>query len=486
MQLGSLFFSVGFKSTGTDAAQKFESVQAKLAQTTDQLTVAMQQMADMLSKIAVKLGAVTEEEIQLNKAQEKSVTTTEDHTDAQKEFAKQTDRGQSLYGVFFEKLKNSVGVVNAVRLQLVGLGAAMTYLAKKSSDIGANLLRFSQLTGLSTDKLQELEQQAAASGISTDEVANALKSLQETSTNLMLGQGDAHAWQLLGLAPGQDPFKQLEQLQKASASMSAPMFTTLAKSAGFSEDMITFLHEIKDMPPADKNLIFSEKEIKNLKTFDVFFNRATNNFQLAMKKLGAALIPVVRPLLDSVGRWAWGISRISDLISNLSDRFRILGMVLAAIGAGVAAYFFPITAAITAAFLILDDFFAYLRGDDSLIGDALGWLTKAFDKVGDAIGATIERITGYFKNAPWMMAIKDIWQTIQPFVTPGNQLFPTPTNVTSSGFNGQPSNITDSSNKTFNINIDGSKSPIDTAKAIKKEFNMQNNNAVFSQPVGSY
>jgi len=484
MQLGSLFFSVGFKSTGTDAAQKFESVQAKLAQTTDQLTVAMQQMADMLSKIAVKLGAVTEEEIQLNKVQEKSVTATEDHTDAQKEFAKQTDRGRTSFSSLFDKLKNSIGVVNSVRLQVLAFAAAMTYLAKKSSDVGANLLRFSQLTGLSTDKLQELEQQAAASGISTDEVGNALKNLQETSTNLLLGQGDAHAWQLLGLAPGQDPIEQLKQLGRAMDSMSKPMFTTLAKSAGFSEDMQTFIREIKDLPPANKSFIFSEKEIKNLKTFDVFFNRSTNNFQLAMKKLGATFIPIVKPIMDVVDRWAYGISLISNGMVLLTDRFKVLGMVLGGISLGVLGilmgpFWASVTAGLVVALAVLDDVLAFFRGDESYTGDLVKWVNE----IADGVIAAASRINEYLKNAEWAKFIKNIWETIHPFVIPGSQAFSA---ITQPTYAAQPNNITDARGNTFNINIDGSKSPIDTAKAIKKEFRMQNSTSLYSQPVGNF
>jgi len=486
MQIGSLFFSVGFKSTGNAEAQKFETIQAQLADTTSKVVDVMQRMSDVLQVMSIKLGMTTEKELDLEKIQRERLETSHKQHEADRRHIQALNDQKSLYQIVFERVSDGVGRFNAMRLQVMAVATAMTYLAKKGSDYGASLLRFNQLTGLSTNSLQSLQQQAAASGLEAGQVADAVQSLQEASTKFQLGLGgDARAWSLLGLAPGQDPFAQITQLKKAAASMSAPMFTTFAKEAGFSEDFIAFIHDLKSAPAPDKNFVFSESEISALKQFDMFFNVSINKFQLAMKKLGAALVPIVTPLVESVGRWAWGITRVSQAVVDLTNNFRNMGIVLGVIGAAVAAYFFPITASITAIIILIDDLLAYFRGDNSLIGTALANMKKMFEQVGQAITSMLSDLKRDISGNELFKFFNRMLDIAAPLLTPGSAMLPAPTKPTGANFMGY-TGAADNSVTHMTFNIDGAKSPKATADEIAKTIKQQNSSTLYQQPAVGY
>lgn len=481
MQIGSLFFSVGFKSTGTEAARQMTAVSNQLADTSDRVVEIMEQLADTLQKIALKMGAVTIQEIEQAKVQTELNKKTQEYTENQEKAGNATTKNFGLYRMFFEKLRDSVGTLNAVRLQIIAVSAAMTYMAEKSAQLGANLLRFNQLTGLSAQKLQGLQQQAASAGVSADDVTEAIKTLQRTSVSISLGEGDGKAFQLLGLAPGQDPFAMLQTLERAARSMPPSLFTKLAEDAGLSENVIGMLHDIRQLPPPDQNLIFTDSEIKNLKSFDIFFNTSVNKFEIAMKKLGASVAPFVTPLLTGLDRWAWAISRISMLITNASTEMKAFAMLMSGVAVAVFAAFFPLTTLLTGLILLVDDFLAYMRGDESYIGDFL----KLFGTFIDSIRLKFGQLKEDLKNFAFFDFMKDLVKLmtmINPAFLGANLAYSAITGPT--GTAGAPGAMSQTNN--VNIQVDGSKSPTDTANVIKQHLQQQNANGFFQQSAGSY
>ena len=422
MEVGQLFFSLGFKSTGTAEAQNFETVTAQLAETSTKLLQVFEQIGHTLEKVAVKMNATTQEEIELFKASQKAdqsiVKLGESLSELQKEQQKQAEssqRGRSMYQMFIQKLDDSVGKMNRVRIQIVGIATAMTLLTKKSSEYAASLVRFNQLTGLNTQALQRLQRQAAASGLEADEVSGVLQELQETSVNIAMGRGGTDAWQLLGIKPGLDPFQQLEQLKKAMGNMSVPFFTKLAKEAGLSESFIGFLRDLKDIGPPEQNLILSEDEISELKSFNMAMNKALDGFQIALKKVGALLIPITKQIIYMVDRWGWAIRSLVDGFNKLGTGVKSVMKIIGTVALGIAAYFFPITAALTAIILLVDDFITFMQGGDSLMGRFFKAIPAIIDGIKAYIGSFIDWVTEKFEKFSAMKVLTDAIKAINPY-----------------------------------------------------------------------
>jgi hypothetical protein len=422
MEVGQLFFSLGFKSTGTASAEQFESVTAQLAETSTKLIHIFEQIGNTLEKVAIKMNATTKEEIELFKANQKAdqsiVKLGESLSELEQEQQKQaaaSKKGRSLYQMFVQGLDDSVGKMNRIRIQIVGVATAMTILSKKSSEYAASLVRFNQLTGLNTQALQRLQRQAAASGLEADEVSGALQELQETSVNIAMGKGGSDAWQLLGIKPGLDPFQQLEQLKKAMGNMSTPFFTKLAKEAGLSESFIGFLRDMKDLPAPEENLILSEDEIAELKSFNIAMNKALDGFQVALKKVGALLLPITKQIIYMVDRWGWAIRSLIDGFNKLGSGVKSVMKIIGVVALGIAAYFFPITAALTAIILLVDDFITFMQGGDSIIGRVINYLTGGFELVKKVVGDVFDFIDEKITKFGFLKDIGEFFQKLNPF-----------------------------------------------------------------------
>ncbi|MBG6211676.1 ABC-type transporter Mla subunit MlaD [Labrenzia sp. EL_126] len=97
------------------------------------------------------------------------------------------------------------------------------------------------------------------------------------------------------------------------------------------------------------------------------------------------------------------IARHIETISDLMDRFSGAWSVIWPILAGIGIFMFPITALFAAAAIAIDDFLTYLRGGDSVIGDAIEWLSelhRALQEWADNLPSKIkEGIVNAFKSA---------------------------------------------------------------------------------------
>jgi dsDNA-binding SOS-regulon protein len=422
MQVGQLFFSLGFKSTGTAAAENFETVTSQLADTSTKLIQIFEQMGDTLEKIALKMNATTKEELELFKANQKTeqsvVKLDESLAEQEEQQDKNTESAKKHISVlknFVKSVDNTIGILNRQKGTLVGVAIAMVTLSKNASNYAMQLVRFNQLTGLNTQSLQRLQRQAAMSGLGAEEVSDALKELQETSVNIAMGRGGSDAWQLLGIRPGLDPFQQLNQLKKAMGNMSTPFFTKLAKEAGLSESFIGFLKDIKDLPPPDENLILSEDEIMGLRSFSISFNKAMDGWQILLKKVGALLTPITKNIMFIFDRWAWALTNLINLFNRLGETSKSV-MKLIGLGLAVVAFkLMPLIAGITLLILLIDDFITFMQGGDSLIGRFFKAIPAIIDGIKAYIGSFIDWVTEKFEKFSAMKLLTDALKAINPY-----------------------------------------------------------------------
>lgn len=423
MEVGQLFFSLGFKSEGTAAAEKFETVTSTLAQTSTELLNIFERINNTLEKVAMKMGAVTQEELDLFKQNQKTSASMQQLGEEFKEFAEeqskqgnQSKKSAGLYQMFVDKLDGSIGKLNRVKVQVMAVASSMVYLTKRSSDYAASLTRFTNLTGLSAQKLQVFQRQAALSGIGAEEVTSAVQELQQAAVDIQLGKGNTSTWSLLGIKPGVDPFQQIESIKKAMGNMSAPLYTNLARSAGLSDELISFLREIKDIPPPDKNMILSEDEISELKAFNIMFNKALEGFKVGLIKIGQLLIPVTRPLVQAFDRLGWAMRNLSDWMNKWGTAtkaiFTFIGVALSVL----MVKLWPVQAAFVAILILLDDFITFMQGGDSLIGRFFKLIPTILEAIKVQIGSFIDWVSEKFKNFSAMKTLIEMVKAINPLL----------------------------------------------------------------------
>jgi hypothetical protein len=362
MQLGELFFTLGFQSEGTGEAEVFNDTITMTAQTTNSLQESLDNLATSISLMGKRLGGATDN---LNKKNKDSA---------------------GLFSMLNQKMKDYFGRMNAARLQIIGVGAGLTYFVNKAAEAAIHLDKISSATGLSTDKLQRLGDMAAQSGANVDDLAGAVSSLQKNSIDIMLGRGgNIGPFQFLGLNPHDDPLKILDQLSLKLKKMPTALGTAMAKDLGLSDDLIYFLRNKENLKPTSEETILTDKEIKRLKVFNFEFNRIWEQSKRTLQKISAALTPIANIVLYAFDRISQMFSDLTNKITPYMDTIQKFMPVLATMAAILFAAFFPITATILALGLAFEDLWSFVRGDDSMLGRMLKWFTDIETALEDII-----------------------------------------------------------------------------------------------------
>lgn len=114
--------------------------------------------------------------------------------------------------------------------------------------------------------------------------------------------------------------------------------------------------------------------------------------------------------IQAVERWAKAIGKIGEAVGGrvgqvIADFLRLISggdidlskwQGLAAVAGVLLAIFAPMTAVVAGVILALDDFFAYLTGGESYIGDFVNYVSSRFPEIGASVSAVVD-------------AVKEVW-----------------------------------------------------------------------------
>ena len=397
MQLGELFFSLGFKNTGSNEQKSFEKGIESSQQVVTVMAGAIEQMIFLMEEMAVKMGAISRGDLQSFKDLQKEEKCIKSIVSTEKEEIKQKDKKRGLLGVIHNKLSETFGTMNAVRLETMAMAGALTYFAKKASDAVVHMDKLASSTGLSMDTMQRLGDMAAQTGGSVNDIAGAIAHFQKESIDISLGKGgNIGAYNLLGLNPHDDPMALIDKIGHKLKAMPAAYGTALAKDIGLSEDMIYMLRNMESIKPPREETLLTEKEISRLKNFNFYFNRVFEQGKRVLQKFASFMMPVVNSIVyffDRVGMLAGSAMNAMEpymaKIEKYMGPLKVLGITL-------FAAIFPATAAFMLLALVLEDVASYVHGDKSVFGDMINYLkdTRTFaDDATAAIKALIAVMT---------------------------------------------------------------------------------------------
>jgi hypothetical protein len=414
-----------------------------------------------------------------------------------------------------------IGKANAVRLAVLAVVGAMVKLTTSAANAAEHLFKFSLNSGMSTTALQRWQMQAEQTGVAAEEVADSLRSLQQRSMDIQMGRGDAGAFQLAGVSWFADAETQLAQIEGMLKSRPAALGTKLAMDMGLSEDMVTFLRLRSTLQPADEGLILSPTEIDELKNFSIDFRSTLAAFQNALKKLGAMILPITRPLMDFARRLLRIGTDIIGWMTAIEARRNVILSMIAAIGAALAIAFFPATitilgivAAIGAVLLAIEDVASFLRGDDSLTGRGweslkkgfrlavdyvkdvwkgmLEWISEKTSAILDVLFAPIKKLqelkdmlSGGAQSAidsgkgtieSGKQRFENIWDSVKGFFVPQEPALAPTSGMIQSGSVGAMLN------QSVNIQVNGAGNPASVAEEVSRKLRQETSNAVYQMP----
>lgn len=285
---------------------------------------------------------------------------------------------------------------------LAAAALAATYTIDRFVDSSVRgavaLANFSNQTGLSAQELQKWQIAAQMSNLamSAEEVTQRVQTLQQKITQLQLTGEGAAPFALLGIDPNGGALSVLDQLREKIKGLTRPVAVNLLEQLGLGGDFINVLElSRKEFDAMSGSMIRSQPVQQALIRLGTASTKAKLGFSLWKDELVAKLEPVLMRFLDLIKRVGDALGTGIDLALRLANAIGDLAgsmQFLFPVAAALAFAFFPITAALAALLLILEDVAVYMRGGDSLIG-RLEYVWRPFlndlDRVGDKIDKNI-------------------------------------------------------------------------------------------------
>lgn len=284
-----------------------------------------------------------------------------------------------------------------------GLGVAFVALKKiteQAIKTGLALHNFSVQTGISTRKLQQWSFVAEQMGASAADVESAVKSLQISTAQIKLGQGNLAPFQMLGVNPLQNEFDLLEDIAEKIKGLDPGMTRLISSQLGISDGMLNILKSSKDVRgEIEKQFFLREKEINQLNDLRKVWVRLRQGIFFFMNVVVVQLVPVFQNLTKFVTDVKDGFLKLIGGVENL--KWVIPGLV---------AVFAPFQAILALIIFLIDDFYASMSGGGSVFDPTFNRIADWWLKIELAIHGANNALRGFkdnllLKNLPSMTHI---------------------------------------------------------------------------------
>lgn len=306
---------------------------------------------------------------------------------------------------------------------ITGAFAGVNYGLKKYLDDTisrtSKLKNFELQTGLTADRLQELQQVAQSVNLdfNAEDITRSLTTLQQKLIDIKLGQGDIAPFRFLGISPFQDVFSLLKQLKESVKTFDDPTATNLIQRLGLDPKFLSILRLTDaEFNKLSRNLFLNEKQREQVLSLGKAMKQLQLNLIGLKDQAVAKLAPELKELTDKFFKWMLDnkdkiintISSISsvfidfsravgysfDFLSNLLDKItgtqkgmQILGVALTGILGSYLGLFKPLSLALIGIIGLLDDIQAWKEGRENLLGGLYDVVSKIPD-LGVALGVS--------------------------------------------------------------------------------------------------
>lgn len=285
--------------------------------------------------------------------------------------------------------------------------------------MGDAIVDTSAALGVSTDALQAWQYAGGQVGISNEKMAGAFKFLQknavegiaafkEIGVTVKDAAGNiAPAEDLMrgvaqGLSEIEDPAKRTALALEIFGKSGSELNALFANGADGIDEMMARFKELGGGFSAEA-LLSMDAAGDAIADVEVASNSLKGSLMLT-------LAPAIRELANGVAKFAMVLNKGGAESNRLKSALIVLGVVGAAAGLAMLAPFLPFVAAVTVAFLLVQDFYAFMQGGDSATGRLLD---KLFGK-----GAAAD-VRGKIKAI--VKDIEDLWKKAK--TDPGGAAF---------------------------------------------------------------
>ncbi len=244
---------------------------------------------------------------------------------------------------------------------MAGISFELSRMAEEAMRTAVGFQMFSAETGLSWQQLQKWQIVAEQANVSAESVASSISSLQRNLAEIRMGRGNVSPFQILGVNPNTDAFGVIEQLRQRIKGINPATATNLVTQMGLTPDMMHVLQL------TDRQFAEFANHVHGLN------ERQERDFLVAKQTLVQWGQTFRYAMFGIISDFTEAIQKVSEFKSWLQTLGLVAGML--------AVYFFPVTAAVGALILVLDDLAVYATGGKSLTGAAFKGLADFFKQL---------------------------------------------------------------------------------------------------------
>lgn len=262
--------------------------------------------------------------------------------------ADQTAKGlgsvkQGLQGILSTSLETKAA--------LVGVFYGLSRLTTTSAAWGQSIKGFSDLTGLSADRLQRWQYMAKVSGGTADDMAASIKSVQNAMTQAVLGHGTPSGMEMLGREVGldknrlRDTFYVMDKLREfAQKTKNTPdIANDILKSFGLDEKTIQVMRTSRvELDKISQSKLLNPNEVGNLSKVNLAWQDLWHKIEVFSGKMvakdGLALVKDLSKATDQVLKMGAAFEKLAQslrLIEGAGVVFEGWGNIFSGISTAV-------------------------------------------------------------------------------------------------------------------------------------------------------
>ena len=233
--------------------------------------------------------------------------------------------GQGDLAKAYNDVQNLGKASGALALGIGAMSAGFIAMISSSATAGNALKNFQNVTGMSTDKLQQWQHYMKLATGSGDAVMGTVTQLSRKMSDVIrTGQFQGlTGWTVFGLDPSDDSFATLDKLNARFLSMSKDpkqkaLFGSMLKDVlGGDTDawIATFMRSWTGKGLSD-NLIQNQKEIDNLDTMAVKIRTITSETEHAANSFSSLFVPAVDDLTTRIDALLQKVGKLSKELNN--------------------------------------------------------------------------------------------------------------------------------------------------------------------------
>lgn len=182
---------------------------------------------------------------------------------------------------------------------------ALSDMIKKIMAATFGVDKFTFQTGISRRELKQWERVAALSDVSTEELHDTLKQLQQRAKSIEFGEGMSGFYGLLGVSAHNKPTDFLKQFAEATKNWEAARAVYVGAQVGVSENMVYLLRNNLDkLDDLMEGAELSDKEHDSV----MKLNRAWAELRVTLDalwgKITSDLSPALKGIIDQLTLWS--------------------------------------------------------------------------------------------------------------------------------------------------------------------------------------